>query len=79
MYASGIRRAKIVSYGLTESDYNNFFLPIDKDRRGLIDIPYNEKFINEEYLPKLNYLARCLEKGILPKFDEFLSFQKEGA
>lgn len=66
MYASEIRQAKIVAYALTESDYNNFFLPIDKDRRAIIDIPYNEKFINDEYLPKLRYLADCLEKGIFP-------------
>ena len=79
MFASGFRQAKIVSYGLTESDYDNFFLPIEKNRRSITDIPYNEKFINEEYLPKLKYLARCLEKGILPKFDEFLSLWKEGA
>lgn len=66
MYASEIRQAKIVSYGLTESDYNNFFLPIDENRRELTDITYDEKFIEEEYLPKLRYLAGCLEEGIFP-------------
>ncbi|MBR6603882.1 MAG: hypothetical protein IKK94_07695, partial [Clostridia bacterium] len=77
-FASGIKEAKIVAYGLTDSDYNNFFLPIDKDRRTLIDIQYNECFIDEEYLPKLRYLAMCLEKGKFPKSDEFLSLLKEG-
>ncbi len=66
MYATGIRAAKIVAYGLFEEDYNNFFLPIDEERLSIIDIPYNEKFIKEEYLPKLGYLAQCLEKGIFP-------------
>ena len=70
MYAVEIRRAQIVAYGLTEDDYKNFFLPIDNDRLALIDIPYNEKFINEEYLPKIKYLARCLEQGIFPTHKE---------
>ncbi len=71
MYAAGIGQAKIVSYGLTDEDYNNFFLPIDKDRREIISVPYNEEFISGEYLPRLGYLVDCLEKGMFPKTDEF--------
>ncbi len=66
MFAAEIRRAKIVAYGLLEEDYKNFFLPIDKERLSVIDIPYNERFIQEEYLPKVQYLAQCLERGIFP-------------
>lgn len=65
MFASKIKQAKIVSYGLLETDYKNFFLPIDKDRLKLHEITYNEKFI-DEYLIRLKYLAQCLEEGIFP-------------
>lgn len=70
MFASEIRQAKIVAYGLGDEDYKNFFLPIDKDRLSVIDIPYNEPFIKDEYLPKLEYLAQCLEKGKFPISEE---------
>lgn len=66
MFASGLRRAKIVAYGLMESDYDNFFHSIDPGRRSEFDIPYDEKWINEVYLPKLKYLAECLKEGRFP-------------
>ncbi len=66
MYATGIRKAYIVAYGLTEGDYKNFFNEIDKDRIKLIPIEYNEKWINTVFLPKLKYLAECLRKGVMP-------------
>lgn len=77
MYAAEIRQARIVAYGLSDDDYKNFFLPIDKERIALIDVPYNEKFINEDYLPKIEYLARCLEQGVLPA-SEMLERSKNG-
>lgn len=66
MYATGIRKAYIVAYGLKEEDYKNYFLPIDKKRLELIPIEYNDAFIQNEFLPKIKYLARCLEVGCLP-------------
>lgn len=66
MYATGIRKAYIVAYGLTEDDYKNFFNDIDKGRLELIPIEYNEKWINTVFLPKLKYLAECLKKGVMP-------------
>jgi hypothetical protein len=66
MFASGLRKAKIIAYGLTEGDYDNFFHPIDPDRRSEFDIPYDERWINEVYLPKLKYLAECLKEGRFP-------------
>lgn len=77
MYGAKIKTAKIVAYGLTEADYRNFYLPIDNKRLSIIDIPYNEAFIYEEYLPKLEYLAKCLEKGIFPDVNVSLCYQKE--
>lgn len=66
MYATGMRKAYIVAYGLKEEDYKNYFLPIDKNRLQEIPIEYNNDFIQNEFLPKVKYLARCLEKGCLP-------------
>lgn len=66
MFASNIHQAKIITYGLTEGDYDNYFNPIDIERRNEFDIPYNEKWITEVYMPKLMYLAECLKEGRFP-------------
>lgn len=71
MYAAGLKKAFVVAYGLTEADYKNYFLPIDKDRLQIIPIEYNADFIEKEYLPKLRYLAWCLEHGRLPNAEEY--------
>jgi len=67
MYASRIHKLYIVAYALVENDYKNFFNKIDKDRIQLIEIEYDEKFIREEYLPKLEILTKCLKNGTFPK------------
>jgi hypothetical protein len=67
MFASGLRKAKIVVYGLVEEDYDNFFRPIDPSRRDEVVIAYDERWINEVFLPKLRYLAKCLEEGRFPQ------------
>lgn len=66
MFASGLRKAKIIVYGLVEEDYDNYFLPIDPTRRDEIVITYDEKWIKEVYLPRLTYLAECLKEGRYP-------------
>lgn len=66
MFGSGIRKAKIVVYQLTEDDYENFFRPIDHRRLRIFDIPYDEKWVNGTYLPKHLILRDCLVKGVLP-------------
>ena len=66
MYASGFRRAKIIAYGLKEEDYDNYFNPIDPERRSEFVIEYDERWINEVYLPSLKFLAECLKEGRFP-------------
>ena len=66
MYASKIHKLFIVAYALEEQDYNNYFNEIDKKRIQLIPIEYDEKFIENEYLPKLQILSKCLKKGVFP-------------
>lgn len=58
--------ADIVSYALTEEDYKNYFLPIDPERLKYHPISYNEIWIETVFLPRITYLADCLNKGILP-------------
>lgn len=66
MFASGLRKAKIIVYGLVEEDYDNYFNRIDPDRMDEITITYDEQWINEVFLPKLKYLAQCLKEGRFP-------------
>ena len=66
MFASGIRKAKIIVYGLKEEEYDNYFLPIDPDRVLVFDVNYDETWINEWYLPNLRYIAECLKEGRYP-------------
>lgn len=67
MFASGYRKAKIITYGLLESDYDNYFHDIDPLRRSEYVIEYDERWINEVYLPKLRYLVECLKEGRFPE------------
>ena len=66
MFASNIHKLYIVAYGLQEDDYKNFFNTIDKERIKLLQVDYDEKFITEEYIPKLEILTRCLKEGVFP-------------
>lgn len=66
MFATGIRKAKIIAYGLEEGDYDNFFHPIEDGRRHEFIVEYDEKWINTVFLPKLKILANCLERGVFP-------------
>jgi hypothetical protein len=66
MFAFGIHKAKIVVYGLKEEDYDNYFNPIDPERRDEVLLTYDEKWINEVYLPRITYLAQCLKEGRFP-------------
>lgn len=66
MYALGVKKAKIVVYGLEEGDYDNYFHPIDTTRIQIFDVAYDEKWINEVFLPKFKTLERCLIEGRFP-------------
>lgn len=65
MYQSGIYRARIVSYALLPDDYNNYFREVDPDRVKHHPIEYDETFI-AQYVPRMEYLCRCLETGRFP-------------
>ena len=65
MYALGVREAVIVAYGLEPADYNNYFREIDKERLTFHPIEYDESFI-AKYVPRMEYLCKCLERGKFP-------------
>lgn len=58
-------QGEIVSYGLTEEDYKNFFRDIDTQRLKHHPIAYDTKFIGQ-FIPRLEYLGDCLKKGRWP-------------
>ena len=66
MFGHKTNVADIVSYGLTDEDYKNYFLPIDPARLKYHPITYDERWIETVFLPRISYLADCLERGILP-------------
>lgn len=76
MYGSKIGKAYIVAYGLTENDYMNYLAPIDDKRLDLFPIEYDEVFIEQKYLPRLKYLAHCLDDGIFPTEEDYDKWQK---
>jgi hypothetical protein len=70
MYGSGKKEACIVAYGLLDDDYKNYFNEIDKSRLSFYEVEYDERFINEIYIPRLEYLTECIKKGTFPKKSE---------
>lgn len=70
MYVSEIHQAEIDAYGLLGEDYDNYFNEIDKDRLSVHEIEYDEKWINEVYLPRATYLEKCLIEGKFPTIED---------
>lgn len=65
MFASK-KPLEIEAYRLLEGDYQNWFSPIDPNRLSNHPINYDREWVNEKYLPRLEYLAECLKKGVWP-------------
>lgn len=71
MFAAKSRDLEIVAYPLTQEHYKNYFIPIDKSRIKIFPVEYDEDFIGLEYLPKLEYLNKCLKVGAFPDMEAF--------
>ena len=63
------KRLYIVDYPLYPDEYKNSSEtpPVDFNRIKFIPIEYDKHWIKTIYLPKLKELARCLQKGKIPK------------
>ena len=57
---------EIVSYHLLPEDYKNWFSEVDQGRIARHPIAYDEKWVSEEYLPRLEYLSERLRMGEWP-------------
>ena len=66
MFAKGVRKAKVVAYGLEPVDYQDMNRPIDPGRILMLDVEYDANWIQREYLPKLQVLAQHLKQGTTP-------------
>lgn len=60
------KRLEIVAYRLEPEDYQNWLSPIDPDRLSHHPISYEQEWVSQKYLPRLEYLSECLKKGVWP-------------
>lgn len=70
------KQCRVVSYQLTDAEYENFFLPIDKDRIAVWPIERDNEFLRCEYLPRLAYLSGCLRRRETPTKEGFSEWSK---
>lgn len=77
MFASGYgfwrhrKRCNIVAYRLTEAEMQNYFIAVDTRRLSSHEVQYDERWVRDAYLPRLQYLARCLRTWHWPSMEEF--------
>lgn len=76
MLASGLRKTELDVYGILEEEYDMIregwqptVFDIEPGRLFKVPVEYDEKFI-AKYLPRLRYLAECLENGRQPRLEE---------
>jgi hypothetical protein len=62
MYATGKKRTQLWYYKLSEENYKNYFLELDASNLYCFEIKYDEKFINDEYLPRLKQYSNALRR-----------------
>ena len=60
------KKLDIVAYKMEPEDFKNFYRPIELSRISVHSIAYDQKFIENEYLPRLLYLKKCLAKRQTP-------------
>lgn len=78
MLATGFRKVVFIAYPLTEEHYDNYFIPIDKAKIHKETVLRDDRFINEELIPKLKYLSECIKKGHFPTDEEYIKQKSKG-
>lgn len=71
MFAKKTNLLYIVAYPLTDEHYRNFFIPVDRAKMELIPVEYDPVWIQREFLPKLDYVSKCIWRGKYPQEAEF--------
>ena len=75
MYCKKRKYPSLYLYYMTDADYLNPYFPaIDKTRLVRHEIMFDKGFIDNEYLPRLRYLARCLKAKIMPKVEDYVQY-----
>ena len=75
MFASAMPKARLVFYRLEEEDYSEL-REIDLDRIWTAEVPYNEGWVLNEYMPRFNYLCWCFENEIEPSTEGYNEWLK---
>ena len=67
MLAFDTQECEIIAYGLEPKDYENYFRSVDPERLSIYKIDYDAEWLQNEYMPKFEYLEQCLIEGIFPR------------
>ena len=70
MFASCMPKARIIAYRLEEDDYE-YDNEIDIERISIFPVAYDESWVMNEYLPRLNHVIWCFNMVISPSNDGF--------
>ncbi len=77
MFATDFNIAKIIAYGVDEHDYDAVdrgeTMMLISNRMQEFEYHRDDKWLDEEYLPRLWYLCRCLEEERLPCMEDLLT------
>lgn len=72
-YATG-KEVCIVAYRLLPEDIDNYYRELDEERLSIYPIEYDHVWIEEEYLPRLRIVARCIRRRRWPSESEIARF-----
>ena len=72
MFRKRRKKAILYAYEMIDDDYANPYFPnVDYNRIKSFVIDYDKEFIEQEYKPRLKYLARCLKQKKVPSKIEY--------
>lgn len=78
MYRKRKKLCALYEYQMQDVDYLNPYFPdIDLSRLKRHEIEYDREFIENEYLPRLRYLASCLRLKKFPKVEEYVEYRNK--
>jgi len=78
MFAAG-KWCRIDAYRMEQEDYRNYYRPIDYTRLSSHPVAYDPRWVDREFLPRLEYLAWCLERRATPDAGRFVAPKRQGA
>ena len=69
MFVTGFDKGYLAYYGMLPFEYDAEFLTmpeIDFERIDIREVVYDEAWLKNDYVPKLEFLSRCLDDGVKP-------------